>query len=321
MEAGGGGISGQPLRLASIVRNMAAMPHGTGSATPPDRRKWQEWLAAAAAAEIAHGLMTSWLRSRMPGYPFILAPPQLAPGAPLTTDGFGQPRPWTTQERREGLQLREPPPEITRRLNTAGPEARRIAVGTQALGTALQGTGGWQRMQAATDALAGTARAELGQARRTILQRLGEAEVGRVHPAARLDYRKAVVAEALVALSGPAAEYAQAFEAANLALETAAVEVFGQLAVYGQPTLVRNPLDVDLRPGSRGQLVSFTRPPTSGGATLPHLDVGQLLWLEDELVPDAAHLTNLEYSYEELTGERERYTATLLPGTGRAWKH
>ena len=41
------------------------------------------WLGTAAAAEITHGIMTAWLRSRMPGYP-DLPTPQLAPGVPLT---------------------------------------------------------------------------------------------------------------------------------------------------------------------------------------------------------------------------------------------
>jgi hypothetical protein len=319
LEVRGAGVSWRPLRLASNVRNMQRTPHALALVTAPDPPKWKEWFATAEAVEIAHGIMTAWLRSRMPGYPTIPAP-QLVPGAPLTVDGFGQPRPWTQDERRRGLQLQDLPPEITRLLNATAPEARRITSATRILGTAMQRTSEWQRMQTATDALTGQARAELTQARRTVSERLNEAEVAKVGPADRLEYREAVLVEVLSALSGPAAEYAQAFEAANRALETAASDAFGQLAVYGQPALVHGPQEIDLRPGSRGQLVNFTRPLTGGNDAQFHLEMGQLVWLDDELIPEASQLTNLEYSYDEVMGERERYTGTILLGTGEAWR-
>jgi hypothetical protein len=319
MEARGAGISARPLRLTSTIRMMQRMPHAPTSGTTPNLREWEAWLVAATDAEIAHGIMTAWLRSRMPGYPSIPAP-QLVVGAPLTADGYGQPRPWTRDERGQGLQLRDPPPEITRHLNATAREARQIVGATQTLGTTMQATGEWQRMQAAADALTGPDRAELGQARRTVSERLSEAEIGKVSPDERLEFREAALEEVLAGLFGPAAEYVQAFEAANRALETAASDVFGQLAVYGQPTLVRGPQDIDLRLGNRGQLVSFTRPLTGGDDTRFHLETGQLVWLGDELTPDAAQLMNLEYSDDVIMGERERYTGTLLPGTGKAWK-
>ena len=317
LEAGGAGISSRPLRIASTVRNTNAWPHAPDFA--PDPQKWKQWFAAAEAAEIAHGIMTAWLRSRMPGYPTIPAP-QLVPGAPLIVDGFGQPRPWTQDERRQGLQLRDSPPEITRLLNATVAEARRIAAAIRSLGTAMQGTGEWQRMQTAADTLTGPARAELGQGRRTASERLSEAEVRKVGPADRLEYREAVLAEVLAALSGPAAEYAQAFEAANHALETAASDAVGQLAIYGQPALVHSPQEIDLRPGSRGQLVSFTRPLTDGNDAQFQIEMGQLVWLDDALIPDACQITNFEYSYDEVIGERERYTGVMLLGTGEAWR-
>jgi hypothetical protein len=149
LEAGGAGISSRPLRIASTVRNTNAWPPAPDFA--PDPQKWKQWFAAAEAVEIAHGIMTAWLRSRMPGYPTIPAP-QLVSGAPLTVDGFGQPRPWTQDERRQGLQLRDSPPEITRLLNATVAEARRIAAAIRSLGAAMQGTGEWQRMQTAADA-------------------------------------------------------------------------------------------------------------------------------------------------------------------------
>lgn len=318
MDVRGAGVSSQPLRLTKPIQLVEQMSAGPFPQVVPDPAEWKAWLATAAAVEIAHGIMTAWLRSRMSGYPNILAP-QLAPGAPLTIDEFGQPRPWTRDERRQGLQLREPPPEITLRLKAAAPEARQITNATRVLGTALQGISEWQRMDAAADALTGPARAELRQGGRTVTERLSEAEVCKFSPQDGPDYRAVVLEEVLYALSGPAAEYAQAFEAANHALETAASNVFGQLTVYGRPTPVSGTQDIDLTPGNPGQLVSFTRPVSGGEETQFHLDIGQLIWL-DELIPDAVQLTKVEYSFNMMR-ERERYTGTVVPWTGEAWEH
>ena len=155
MEAGGARISAQPLRLTRTVQLMQNVPPSPVSEAVPDPGKWRAWLATAAAVEIAHGIMTAWLRSRMPGYPG-LPTPQLASGAPLGQSArWGQPYPWTRDERRQGLQFRDPPPEITRRLEATLPEERQITDATRVLGIALQGSTEWQRMGTAADALRG----------------------------------------------------------------------------------------------------------------------------------------------------------------------
>jgi hypothetical protein len=320
MELRGARISAQPLRLTRTIQLMQNMPPSTDSEAAPDPAKWKAWLDMAAAVEIAHGIMTAWLRSRMPGYPQLPAP-QLAPGAPLTSGEWGQPYPWSRDEMRQGLQHRDPPPEITRRLGVTLPEERHITSATRTLGVALEGSVEWQRMGTAAYALTSPVRAELRQACRTVSERLSDAEVQkhRQHADERSEYRATVLKEALAALSGPAAEYARSFEAANRMLEAAASNVFGQLAIYGQPTLVPAPQDIDLTPGIHGQLVSFTRLATDSDQTPFHVEMGQLVWLDDDLVIDAIQIISSETSVSSI-GERERYTGTILSGTGEAWE-
>jgi hypothetical protein len=293
------------------------MPSSPFSQVAPDPAKWQAWLDTAAAVEIAHGIMTAWLRSRMPGYPSLPAP-QLARGAPLTGREWGQPYPWTRDELRHGLQFQDPPPEITRRLQAAPTEERRIIDATRVLGAALHDSAEWQRLGAAGDVLTRSALDELRQAGNTVSERLSNAEVQRHGERAneRSDYREAVLEEVLAGLSGNAAEYAQAFGDANHLLETAASNIFGQLAIYGHPTMVAAPQDIDLTPGTHNQLVSFTRPVTG---SVFHLEPGMLVWLDDEIISDAIQIVRSEVSVNPM-GERERYTGTILSGTGGAWE-
>lgn len=320
MEAGGAGISARPLRLTQTVRLMSRMPPSPISQGPPDTREWAQWLAVAAAAETAHRAMIAWLRSRMPRYPDLPAP-HLAPGAPLRADESGYELLWTRDEPLAGLQFQNPPPRIAQLLQAGPNEQRQIVNGTQALGAALEGTEEWQRMGAAADSLTGPARAQLRQAKKTLQQRLGPAEIGRYSQQAhaRSEYRGTVLDEVLAALSGPAEEYARSFDAANRLLETAASDVFSQLATYGRPTTAGRPGDIDLRRGARGLLVSFTRPADDGNGTRFHLEMGQLVWLDDALVRDCVQITSSEFSFGLVAGERERCTGTVLPGTGEAW--
>lgn len=320
MEAGGARISAQPLWLTRVVQLMQNMPRSPVSKAAPDPAKWRAWLGTAAAVEIAHGITTAWLRSRMPGYP-ELPTPQLAPSAPLTVGEWDHPYPWTRDERRQGLQLRDPPPEITRRLEASPSEARQITDFTRVLGMALQGSAEWQRMGAAADQLTRPVRAELREASRTVSERLSDAEVQRRSQRAdkQSEYRVDVLEEVLATLSGPAAEYVRSFEAANRVLESAASNVFGQLAIYGPPTLVSAPQDIDLTPGIDDQLVSFTRPVTDSNKALFHLETGKLVWLDDDLVPDAIQIIRSEISFGSI-GERERYTGTILSGTAGVWE-
>jgi hypothetical protein len=206
-------------------------------------------------------------------------------------------------------------------LQAAPNEQRQIVNGTRELGVALEGTEEWQRLDAAADLLIGPTRAQLRQARKTLSQRLDPAEIGRHSQQAhgRSEYRAAVLDEVLAGLSGPAQEYARSFDAANRLIETAASDVFSQLAAYGQPTTAGRPGDLDMRRGDRRLVVSFTRLADDGNRPRFHLEMGQLVWLDDALVRDCVQITSSESSFGLASAQRERYTGTVLPGTGEAW--
>lgn len=320
LGAGGAGISGRPLRLTYTISRMSGMPSSPFSQGSPEPRDWARWLTAAAAAETAHRTTIAWLRSRMPRYPDLPAP-HLAPGTPLRADETGFELLWTQDEPVAGLQLQNPATSISQSLQAGPREQRQIINGTRDLGAALEGTEEWQRMDAAADSLTSSSRAELRQARRTLSQRLSRAEMDAHSQQAhgRSEYRAVVLDEVLATLSGPAEKYARAFEAANRRLDTAASDVFSQLAAYGPPAKVGRPQDIDMRSGSRGPQVSFTRPADDGNGPRWHLEMGQLVWLDDALVRDCVQVTSGEFSFDVLTGERERCTGTVLHGTGQAW--
>jgi hypothetical protein len=66
--------------------------------------------------------------------------------------------------------------------------------------------------------------------------------------------------------------------------------------------------------------VDLSAPPWAGLDVQLHVEMGQLVWLDNQLVPDASQITNFEYSFDEVLGVRERYTGTILLGTGKAWR-
>jgi hypothetical protein len=318
MEAGGAGISGHPLRLVLAVHQMNAMPSGPVSQGPPGPQEWAQWLTAAATAETAHRFMIAWLRSRMPGYPDLPAP-HLAPGTPLRADEMGWELLWTQDQPRPGLQLQNPPSRIGQLLRAGPKEQQDIANRTQVLGTMLEDTAEWQSMSAAADALTGTSRAELRRARTTLSQRLSPAGTLSHSQQAhgRSGYRAAVLEEVLAVLSGPTGDYARSFGAANRLIDTAASDVFSQLVAYGLPATEDRARDIDLRRGPHGPLVSFTRSDDENGMR-SYLEMGQLTWLDGLLVRDCVQVTSSEISFG-LVGERQRYTANVLSGTGEAW--
>lgn len=323
MEAGGAGVSHRPLRLTRTVQIMSRMPRSPLMHEPPDPQKWNEWLSAAATTEATHKVMIAWLRARMPRYP-ILPAPQLAPESPLRIDESGYELRWERSEPLPGLQFANPDFRIGQLLHAPASQQQRIADGTRILGTTLESTEEWQLMDSAAASMTAESRAELRMARSTLSDRLSPAEVTRHSHRAheRWTYRRAVMAEVLASLSGPAAAYAGAFDAANKLLETVAGDTFSQLAVYGPPETEVRPANIDILPGHRGPQVSFTRAPYDGNGLRPHLQMGEIVWLDDALVRDCVQIVAVEFSsglYSD--GEdRERVTGVMLEGTCEGWR-
>ncbi len=318
MQAGGANISEFPLRLTRNVQLMSRMPDRSFSQARPAPQEWDAWLDTALRVETAHRVTIAWLRARMPGYPNLPAP-QLALGAPLTAGESDFELVWTREERAQGMQFQDPPVQIGQILQAAPAQQRQLIDGMRAVAVALERTGEWARLSDATAALTDPARAELRLARGTVARRLRQAEVDAHSPLllARFNYRVAVLKQVLSTLSGPAQRYATAFGTANGLLETAASDVFGELATYGPPVSISPPQDIDLRPGTF-RLVSFTRTITEETDFPELLEMGQILWLGDPLVPDAVRLIGAEHRFDD-SGATESWTGVILAGTSNAW--
>jgi len=318
MEAANATVSAYPLRLTGTIRLFTDHIPGSAPEMQPAPQLWDAWRETAAQVEAAHKLTITWLRSQMPGYPDLPAL-YLAPGATLTTAEMPYQLTWTPGELLPGsrthlLAL------IGQTLQSTPEEHRQLTDNTRALGLTLNGADEWARLATATVELTESGRADLRQARETVTRRLSADQVG-VHSQLmipRYNYRVTVLAEVLGTLHGSALEYSIAFEAANRLLETAASDVFGELAAYGPPAMLSEPHDIDLRPGSF-QLVSFTNSSAARGFQ-GFLEMGQVLWFNDMLVSDAVRLIGVTTNISPM-GATERWTGIVLPETSAAWPH
>ncbi|MFE9292020.1 hypothetical protein [Streptomyces olivaceus] len=314
MQAAGADIAGTPLRLRREVRLFGQVPH-LNRDTPLDPSRWGAWLQSAERVESAHHTTIAWLRSRMPGYPQLPAP-QLAPGTALTTTEYTRRLAWRPGERAAGLQMMNLPPHATRPLQVTPSQARQLEESARALATALQASQPWQQLATARQALNEKSRKELSQTRARLRQRLSAAAVD-AHEANRVllryDYRCTVLNEEIEKLTGPARQFANAFDAANQLVELAASDVFGQLALYGRPLSMQNVTDIDFEPGTPRH-IHFTTHNESW------LNTGELVQIDDPLVADACRLIAATVSLSSGSAITTRLTAQILPGTASLWQ-
>lgn len=314
MQAGGGDISGYPTRIIPAIQLMLHFPLISNRVLP---QGWGAWLELAQHVEAAHRLTVAWLRSHLPGYPNLPAP-QLAAGTPLTTNEFTDQLIWLEQERKHGFKFPDPPAQIGSLLDATLEQWHEIEQGTRAVADAFKRTDEWLRFTDATAALTDFGRTDLREASEVLAQKLKNSEIDQysrlVRP--RFNYRVRVLEQVLDGLHGSAMEYAKAFSGINRLVELAASEVFGELAIYGQPTVLSCVEDIDLRPGTY-QLASFTRT-DNGAENFDLLEIGQIVWLDDLLVRDAVRLTGATTSFDGI-GATERWTGLVLPETSSAW--
>lgn len=311
VTASGGMVASRPLRLGTNVPQMLSVVDGGAPSVRP--AVLNQWLEDATRVEGVHRVTVAWLRSRLPGYPQLPAP-QLAKGTPLTTDEFTYRLTWTREELAAGFQFQNPPSEPLATLGATEQHAARVDDAARRLALALAGTAQCQRLRAADAALSPGDRAELAAARKAVTDASKPAVVDAHEPdlaVPRDAYRQQVVADAVGALTGPAREYADAFDAADRLIELACSDVFGQLAVYG--TVAVNGVTDLAAHGAGPGTVAFTVEDTI------HLATGTVAWLDDPLFPDAVHLTGLSYSFDQALGMRVRATGRALVGTATVW--
>jgi hypothetical protein len=317
VEAAVDRVSGQPLRLGSSIAGLIGWLQGLDPDSHPDSlgRTWTSWLDDARRVDSAHRDTVAWLRSRMPGYPSLPAP-QLAPGTPLTTVEFTSRLAWIPGERQRGMQFQPAPPSAAAALQATGQQQRRLDETARALAIAMENSEEWARLAAATEALDRGARSSLQHARAQLHQRLAADAVDAYEPrlAMRRDeYRQTALSEEINALTAPAREYADAFDAADQLVETIASDVFGQLATYGEPATIRRPRDLDIQP-SRPRVISFTH--TDAGWP----ELGMIVWIDDPLIPDTVLITGFTVNLDATTGEAIRLVGSVLAGTAAAWR-
>ncbi|MFF4234126.1 hypothetical protein [Streptomyces sp. NPDC001820] len=309
MQAADADIAGSPLHLTRTVQLFDQVPYFDA---PYDKNKWRAWLQSAARIEAAHRTTIAWLRARMPGYPQLPAP-QLAPGTALTTTDYTFHLAWQPGERAAGLHMQSLPPSTASQLQATPSQTQGLVESVCALATALQASQEWQRLAVARQALDEPSRDALRQTRTRLRQRLVPTAIDAHDPnlvLARHNYRCTVLAEEIESLTGHAREFADSFDAADQLVKLAASDVFGQLAVHGRPMLLRHVTDIDLEPGTPRR-VHFTVPYD------PWLETGELIQVDDPLVPDTCLLTGTTIS---LGSGPSRLSAQILPGTAFLWE-
>lgn len=312
--AGAGWVSGRPMRLGLMAPMFLESIPGLNA--PAADADFEAWLEDAQRVEEAHRETIAWLRSRLPGYPMLPAP-QLSPGTPITTVEFTWRLIWVPGERARGHQFEPVPTNAGRAMDVTKNQQESLDETARSLAVAFEASSEWSRLESATEALDREARSNLRSSRSRIRQRLTDEAIAAHEPhfaMPRDNYRQAVVEEEIAALSGTAREYAHAFDAADRLVETAASEVFGQLAAYGEPAIVTAPQEIDFNVG-KDKEVSFNVLDDSWA------EIGALIWLDDPLLPDAAHIMEVTWRVDAATGEAQRVAASILAGTGLAWRH
>lgn len=311
-QAGAASICAHPLRLATYLPlALSVMP----LREEQEIQNHRAWFEASKRVEAAHRLTIAWLRARLPGYPNLHAP-QLAPGTPLTTTEFTYRLIWAPGERAQRLQFQNPPPEVADALRADKDQRRAIDATSRAVAAAIVRTPEWLRFIQANAGLDSQSTEELRQTRKRIRDRLSPNEVDSYEPSRGLprnEYRSTVMAEELAALSGAAAEYATTFDAVDRLIETAASDVFGQLACYPVASWPCNKLEIT--PGEQ-TVVSFTLEDDS--PMWPGL--GMVAWLDDPLVIDAVQVMGVSYHWDRTGRTTHDVTAMVLRQTAVAWR-
>jgi len=305
-----------PLMYGSRIPVLMHDPMIAGAGMPTvGEPELTEWLQNAGRIENAHRRTLGWLRSSLAGYP-ILRAPQLAPGSPLTTLEITRHFIWPKEEFAAGLNRLIAPPEVAELLGADGPRRSALDRASQDVAAELAKSSAWTRFADAARALDDEAKAELRQARHDLSARLTEEHVDeheekRVLP--RSEYREHTTADVIEALDGPARSYADAFADVHALLTMTACDIFGELALYGEPWPVPV-LNVEApEPGQ--PVVEFE---TAGAAGF-FLDADQVVWLDSQTITDAVRIERKTFTMNIAQGSRDLFTGRVLQGTAQGW--
>lgn len=179
----------------------------------------------------------------------------------------------------------------------------------------LEGSPAWLRFHDSLNGLDDAGKLALRGARRELTERLSDAAVDEHEERLalpRAEFREHTTAEVIDSLAGSAREYADAFTGVQDLLTLVACDIFGELALFGEPwpVSVRN-----LEAPQPGQpIVAFE----AQGATGIFLTTGQVLWLSNDSIADAVRIEAMSMTFD-VEGMRERFEAQVLLGTATGW--
>lgn len=274
------------------------------------------WLQCAIKVEHAFRQTLGWLRSSLYGYP-ILRAPQLAPGTPLTTFELTNEFIWTKEERRSGLNQHLAPPSVPELLGADGPTRIALADAARQVAVRLQQSSTWNQFNISAKALTGDAKVVLRGAQRQLAKKLSSEKLNEYEETLaipRSEFRAHEMTEVVEKLSGPARTYADTFGKVHALLRLTMCEVFGELAVFGEPWPIPA---TNLNTSEPGQpVVEFQSTPAAGVLVSP----GQVVWLKNDSVPDAVRINGISLKFDlAQDGNDDEFIATVLLGTSEAW--
>lgn len=312
LNAAGARIDAKPLRAFSFITLML----GQVPAPVAPSEDLAAWLPDARSVEAAHREFIAWLRSRLPNYP-MLRVPQVTRDTPLTTSEFTWRLSWRRADFSNGLQFLSTPRNVTGLLGASEEQGKDLDRTTRAVSAAFARTDEWQNFVETAAVLEASDWEELAAASKTLRLEIKPELIDAYEPhvaVRRNEFRESAMAAALDALSGIAKEYAEAFAAVDALIETAASNVFGQIAAYGSPTVFEQVSEIDIESGVSPR-VHFTL----NDVSFPKL--GMLAFVKDEMVMDAMFLGTITLSHYEGSGTSFRVTGDMLKGSGAAWRN
>jgi hypothetical protein len=262
--------------------------------------------ANSAAVELALFHLTWWIRSRLPGYPHIPAP-QLAKGAFHTLNNFTIP--WAPQVMQAGIEYQVRPVNCDFQLKVNAGD--RYAV----LADAFKELPSWAAFTQAHDALGQEIRNELLAAKQLLARQAAaaDAETGIEFgdPREGLNRARSVTTQTLETLSPEARNYAESFESASEEVDRITTAVLTQLVAYGAPEMLTGISELTVIPSS---------PPTVSFKLLDAGYAGGIYWIDDPLIDDVVLLECFHFAGDNVFATRFHADATVLLGTGAAWR-
>lgn len=261
-----------------------------------------DFLDAAQPIGFAAENQTAWLRSRLPGYPMILAP-HLARGTHRTAPEVGRDLAWRREALQGGLQF-DPNPRGISQLLSIGELPYNRAI--HAVLNALQETKEWTEFSTYSMDLTEGSRRELAEARKRLHTLLSREAIDEYEPermARREDYRRRQVATVVNDLSDSAREYARAFERVDELIDWVSLRVLGQFVAYGPPQFLTDAKEVERERGTI-RFQSHTPFPQSS-----------LVQINHPLAPDLALVTSMNFYSNERGAAVNKYSAEILAGS------